>query len=100
MMVLIFFKYSGSADINQGTIPLLPCTPSATAFMSNVEEVATVAAASGFCDISTQAIYPNSVEGPNRGDGYNAPLLQRISFIPYNGGWASETGMEILNGMS
>lgn len=92
-MVLIFFKYSGSTDIDQGATALLPSTQSATTFMqmSSGGEIAT--AVGSFSDISTQAIYSNPVGGQSRGDSYDAPLLQMISSVPYYGGinWVSGT---------
>lgn len=61
--------------------------------MPMVGEVATGSAIGSFGDISTQAIYLNSVGGPSRGDSYDAPLLQMISSIPYTEdmGWVSDS---------
>jgi hypothetical protein len=96
-MVLIFFKYPGSADINSGT--LLPSTQLTTTFTPSSSVVEAVAAVDSFGDIS-QAIYPNSMGIPSN-DDYDAPLVQVISYpiypTEYRNVGIGDYGPEMLN---
>ncbi|QDS78230.1 hypothetical protein FKW77_001900 [Venturia effusa] len=81
------------AQQTDGIVALPPCKPSTGTFMPDVEDVVAVVAANTFPNMSTQAFYQNG------SDGFDAPILNRIGFIPFNEGWASEPGVGILEGM-